>query len=159
MLKLPLSKACNLCVDHQSHKSIFCEPCIHGKQHCDPFPNSSSSQSSELLGIIHSDVHGSLPVKTFSGYHYWISFVDDYSRYVFTYPLKAKSDAFEAFKTFKALLRNSLDVSLKCFVMTRVVSMSQMSGRISCVKRASFANTPSASPQQNGVAERLNRTI
>jgi len=41
-----------------------------------------------------------------SGYRYWITFIDDYLRFRFVMPLKAKSQAFEAFKMFKAFAEN-----------------------------------------------------
>ena len=68
----------------------ICEHCIAGKQHRDPFPKLSEHRSPELLGRIHTDLHGPLP-RTFSGYQYWITLTDDFSRFKTVYPLKLKS--------------------------------------------------------------------
>jgi len=56
----------------------ICEPCLSGKMHTNPFPH-SESQTSCPLELVHSDLHGPLPVRTHSGYHYWVSFIDHYT--------------------------------------------------------------------------------
>jgi len=59
---------------------IVCEPCLAGKMHSNPFP-SSPSCSTKPLELVHSDLHGPLPVATCEGYHYWITFLDDVTPY------------------------------------------------------------------------------
>ena len=54
-----------------------------------------------------------LPYRTFSGYRYWVTFINDYSRYCFVTPIAAKSDVFEAFKHFKAFAENQSERKLK----------------------------------------------
>jgi len=49
----------------------------------------------------------------FSGFRYWVTFIDDYSRYQFILPIKAKSDVFEAFKQFKAYAENQSKRKIK----------------------------------------------
>ena len=77
----------------------ICEPCLAGKMHADPFPP-STSHSSCLLELVHTDVHH-VAHSLLSGCHYWVTFIEDYSRYCFVLPIKHKSDVFKAFKTFK----------------------------------------------------------
>lgn len=89
-----------------------CEPCLAGKMRANPFPP-SSHVSTMPLELVHSDVHGPLPVRTHSGYCYWITFIDDYSRFRVVILLKAKSEAFAAFKRFKAYAENQLGVKIK----------------------------------------------
>jgi len=55
---------------------IVCEPCLAGKMHSNPFL-SSASHATQPLELVHSDLHGSLPVATREGYHYWMTFIDD----------------------------------------------------------------------------------
>ena len=43
---------------------------------------------------------------SFSGYSYYITFIDDYSRKTWIYFLKAKSEVFERFQEFKTLVEN-----------------------------------------------------
>lgn len=90
----------------------ICEPCIAGKQCRSDVSRVATHRASGLLQLIHSDVHGPLPVQTRNGYKYWITFIDDFSRHWAGMPLKKKSDAFSAFKQFKAYAENQLGV--KC---------------------------------------------
>ncbi|KAI0340729.1 hypothetical protein BDW22DRAFT_1315755, partial [Trametopsis cervina] len=52
------------------------EPCLAGKLNAAPFP-SSDSRAARPLELVHSDVHGPLPVRSHSGYRYWCSWIDD----------------------------------------------------------------------------------
>ncbi len=87
----------------------ICEPCLAGKLHRGPIPKVAQHRSSSLLGLIHSDLHGPLPVEACQKWRYWVTFIDDFSRYWIVIPIRNKSDAFEAFKRFKALAENQLN--------------------------------------------------
>ena len=135
---------------------MICEPCLAGKMHANPFP-SSQNCATELLELIHSDVH-EIGVTSPSGYNYWISFIDDYSRYKVLVPLKHKSDALVAFKSFKAHAENKTGKSIKClrddkggeYMLNEFNTYLDACGidrQHTCRNR----------PQQNRVAERANR--
>ena len=47
------------------------------------------------------------------GKRYFITFIDDYSRYTYVFPLKTKDEAFETFKTYKAEVENKLSLKIK----------------------------------------------
>ena len=51
--------------------------------------------------LIHSDVCGPYSVDARSGYEYFITFADDYSRYGYVCLMKKKSEALDKFKEFK----------------------------------------------------------
>ena len=85
----------------------ICEPCLAGKMHTNLFP-SSSWHTSRPLELDHSDVH-EVPYRSFSGFCYWVTFIDDYSRYHFVLPIRAKSDVFTAFKQFKVFAENQTE--------------------------------------------------
>ena len=55
----------------------------------------------KLLEIIHSDVCGLMTTLAREGFSYFITFIDDYSRYGYVYLMKYKSEAFEKFKEFR----------------------------------------------------------
>ena len=61
------------------------------------------------MELIHSDVFGLMPSTYLSGYEYNVTFIDDYSRKTWIYFFKAKSEVFEKFKEFKALIKNIFD--------------------------------------------------
>ena len=60
-----------------------------------------SNRANEDLEIIHSDVMGPFKIKSFLGARFIVTFIDDYSRKVFLFPIVSKSDVFEKFKKFK----------------------------------------------------------
>jgi hypothetical protein len=76
-------------LDSKAAPDPICEPCLAGKMHYNPFP-SSLWHASRPLELVHTDVH-QVSYPCFSGFRYWVSFIDDYSRYRFILPIKAKS--------------------------------------------------------------------
>ena len=55
----------------------------------------------ELLEVIHTDICGSFTPLAMGGHKYFITFIDDYSRYGFVKLIREKSNSLEAFKAFK----------------------------------------------------------
>lgn len=92
----------------------ICEPCIAGKQHRHNVPRSASHPST-LLAYVVSDLKGPLPVASKEGYRYWITFTCVATRFLTVAFLRNKSDAFEAFKSYKAFAENALDAKIKVF--------------------------------------------
>ena len=78
-----------------------CVDCIKGKLTA-KVRNAKIDRSTELLGVIHTDICGSFTPLTLGGYKYFIMFIDDYSPYDFVEFIREKSKSFEAFKVFKA---------------------------------------------------------
>ena len=94
-------------IDSKSAADPICEPCLAGKMHANPF-TTSQNRTSHPLELVHSNMH-QVPYQTFSGYQYWVTFIDDYLRYWFVIPIHAKSDVFDAFKQFKAFAENQTE--------------------------------------------------
>jgi hypothetical protein len=147
-----------LVLDSREKPDPICEPCLAGKMHANPFP-SSNSRATELLELVHSDVYY-VGATSHGGYCYWSTFIDDYSRKKFVVPMKRKSDTFAAFKTFKAYAENHTGKTIKRFredkggeYMTNDFDAYLKAYGI--VREHSVRNRP----QQNGVAERMNRTL
>ena len=148
-----------LVLDTKQQPDPICEPCLAGKMHSNPFPNSQSHYS-EPLELIHTDLHGPLPVATPEGYRYWIIFIDACKRFRVGVLLKKKSDAFKAFKLFKAYAENQLGCKIKAMQDDKAgeyMSQEFIDFTDSCgiIRRHTTRNRP----QMNGVAERANRTI
>ena len=57
-------------------------------------------RASDVLGLIHSDVCGPTNIGARGGYYYFITFIDDLSRYEYIHLMKHKSESFEIFKWF-----------------------------------------------------------
>ena len=67
----------------------FCEYCPQGKQHHNKF-TSSNRRADELLELVHSDVCGKMNEKSQFGAEYFLTFIDDETRYVWVYCLQHK---------------------------------------------------------------------
>ena len=146
---------CNVTTD-----TDLCEPCIGGKHHKSPFPKSCSSHSKNPLNLVHSDVCGKMGEKSMGGAEYFLTFVDDKSHYVWVYPLKKKSDVFEKFKLWKKMAEKSSGCVLKTLRTDNGGEfISAHFGRYLCSEGIQHELTLPKTPQQNGVTERLNRTL
>ena len=65
------------------------------------------------LDLVQSDVFGPMPTTSMNGSRYFLTFIDDYSRYCWIYFLKHKFEVFENFKVFKGLVENTLGKNIK----------------------------------------------
>jgi transposase InsO family protein len=142
-------------VDHEG----VCKGCAQGKITKNPFPK-SDSKADGILDIVHSDVCGPMPSTSLSRYVYYVTFIDDYSRKTWVYFLKLKDEVFEKFKEFKALVENLSEKKIKILRSDNGGEYTSKEFKDFCrdvgIKRE--LTTP-YNPQQNGVAERKNRTI
>ena len=91
---------------------LVCESCLESKMTKRPF-SAKGERSKEPLQLVHSDVCGPLSVQARGGYEYFITFIDDYSRYGYVYLMHKKSETFGKFKEFMAEAEKQLGKSLK----------------------------------------------
>uniref|UniRef100_A0A0C9QD48 POLX_0 protein n=1 Tax=Fopius arisanus TaxID=64838 RepID=A0A0C9QD48_9HYME len=136
-----------------------CEVCLKGKMVATPFAK-GDGPCSELLRVVHSDVAGPFRVRALNGARYYVSFIDDCSRMCQVYFLKEKSGVLDAFKIFHKSAENQTGHRIKIL---------QTDGGKEFCNRAmddylqSFGIerrvTVPRTPEQNGVAERMNRTL
>ncbi len=82
-----------------------CEPCLNGRQSKMPFP-SETRRAKGLLDLIHSDVCGKVGSPSLVGAEYFLTFIDSHSHYTWVYILQRKSQVFETFKRWQALVEN-----------------------------------------------------
>jgi len=78
-----------------------CEPCLAGKATIKPFSKAMRDWSSPLE-LIHSDICGPMNVKARHGDIYFITLIDDYSRYGYVYLLSHRYEALDVIKRFVA---------------------------------------------------------
>jgi hypothetical protein len=87
--------------------------CLKGKQHQAKFPKVDATRTQKLLEIIHSDICGPLRTSTFSGCIYFLTFIDDKSRYTKVYLLTHKSKVFQKFQEYKIEVENQTGKKIK----------------------------------------------
>ena len=90
-----------------------CEACQFGKQHRHPFPK-ERNVSKGLLDVVHSDVWGPAQTATFGGCRYYVTFIDDFSRYTWIFPMRMKSEVFTHFQKFKSEVEKTTGRHVRC---------------------------------------------
>ena len=83
----------------------LCEGCLLGKMHHHSFPL-RQSRSLFPLQLVHSDMCGPFPTPSITGSHHFISFIDDYSKFIVITFLKTKNPALQAHKNYITLAEN-----------------------------------------------------
>ena len=145
--------------DIKTTSADSCDACILGKQHRLPF-NASTTITSKPLELLHTDLCGPMPVPSHGGNLYFITLLDDHTGYSLISPLRRKSDAAAFLKTAITMLERQTGYTVKRirsdnggeFINTELDTFYQSKG----IK--SETSVP-YTPQQNGKAERLNRTL
>jgi len=91
--------------DFESYET--CQSYLLGKMRKTPF-TSQGDRASDILGLIHTDVCGPLNTPARGGFHYFITFTDDFSRFGYVYLMKHKFESFTLFKKFQNEVENQL---------------------------------------------------
>ena len=149
-------------VEGMSNSSLdfdFCENCVYGKQNQVSFPF-GGKRMKQMLELVHSNVFGPVKVPSLGKSMYYVSFIDDFSSNTHIYFLKKKSEAFDRFKEFKALVENQIEKKIK-------VLRTNNSGEFCSKEFEEFYKKcgiewQKATPythEQNGVVERMNKTL
>ena len=136
-----------------------CDVCLKGKMTRAAFPK-KSDRSTEICDLIHTDVCGPMRVASLGGARYYVEFIDDCSKWCEVRFLKSKSEVLDATKAYIALVEKQTGRSVR--------SLQSDGGREyinnefdSYLKERGITRrvTVPHNPEQNGTAERQNRTL
>ncbi|CAG9787134.1 unnamed protein product [Diatraea saccharalis] len=138
-----------------------CESCIKGKMHRIPFDKDHEAvRATEKLGLVHMDLCGPMENKSYGGHSYFLIVVDDCTRKMFIYFLKSKTDVLDRFKMF---VNEGETYSGKKIKIVRTDNGKEFVNAEfnAYLKSKGIKHQLSVpyTPQQNGVAERANRTV
>ena len=137
----------------------LCQSCALGKQHRTPF-KSSSSKAERPLALVHTDVCGPLPLTSMGGNNYFVTLLDDYSKLSAVQPIPRKSNTAATVIDTLTLLQNQCGYKvqrLRCdngseYINAQLKDFCRANG-------IKLETTVRYTPEQNGAAERLNRTL
>ncbi|KAJ4744662.1 Gag-Pol polyprotein [Rhynchospora pubera] len=135
-----------------------CEGCLAGKATRKPF--GKAVRATTPLQLIHSDICGPLSVRARHGAYYFITFIDDYTRFGHVYLISHKSDALGCFQKYLAMVENQQNGLVKALRTDRGREYLSDQFKSLCDEKGIVHQlTTPYTPQQNGVAERRNRTL
>jgi histone deacetylase 1/2 len=143
---------CNKSTPHR------CQSCKLGKHVRLPF-DSSITVSYFPFQLIHADVWTS-PVLSFSGYKYYLVLLDDYTHYIWTFPMRHKSEVLPLLRDFHAYIGTQFGLRLLALQTDngREFDSTALRFFLSAHGVALRLSCPYTS-QQNGKAERALRTL
>lgn len=157
-----------------------CEICCQGKMCSYPF-SSSETKTRNILEVVHSDISGPIETQSIGHARYFITFIDDFTKMVFIYFMKSQSEVLETFKKFNKFVENHTGKRIQNLIggyddknlvpldkNAKVKTLRSDNGAVYLSRE--FVNYCKANgivqqltnvytPQQNGVAERMNRTL
>ncbi|GJV45500.1 putative ribonuclease H-like domain-containing protein [Tanacetum coccineum] len=137
-----------------------CVACQKGKQHKASCKAKSVSSISHSLQLLHMDLFGPTSVRSLNHKTYCLVITDDFSRFSWVFFLRTKDETSGILKDFIRQIENQLNQKVKtirCDNGTEFKNMDfiELCGSKGIKREYSNARTP----QQNGVAERKNRTL
>src|ERR1700722_18946751 len=123
-------------------------------------PNAATHRALKPCDLIHSDVCGPMSVTSNGGARYFVTFIDDYSRFIVVNLMKSKAEVIQHFMTYRAWSENVTGNRIKIlrsdnggeFISKEFDSLLTKHG-------IARQTSPPYTPEHNGVAERANRTI
>lgn len=129
--------SCNACLSNKSHKLSF---------------STSTIVSFQPLEIVFSDVWTS-PIISPDGFHYYVIFIDHFTKYMWFYPLKQKSEVKDVFIRFKAIVEKYFDTNIKTLYSDNGGEYISLATFLA-TNGISHKTTPPHTPEHNGFSER-----
>lgn len=136
-----------------------CEVCVLGKHARSPFKR-STTKTSGILELIHSDVCGPMQEGSIQSSRYFVTFIDDFSRRIIVFCVQSKSMVLEMFKEFKSKVETQTGKKIQILRTDNGLEYCNDAMK-TFLKQSGIIHQTTApyTPEQNGVAERSNRTL
>ena len=138
-----------------------CKSCLHGRMTRKPISKTTEREAQGEVGDeIHTDVWGPAPVETQQHKRYYVSFTDEASRYTAVVLMHTKDETLESFENLDARWGKEHGIKIKILHSDnggdyKSHAFDKYLARKGIRRRLTVHDTP----EHNGVAERLNRTL
>lgn len=138
------------------NKRMIYDFCHLAKQSKLPFPNANLI-SLHAFNLVYMDIRGPIRIAFIQGYHYFLTIVDDHTRFTWLFLMKNKSETRECITNFITYIHTQFSVKIKAirsdngseFNMSSYFASQGIIHKKSCVE----------TPQQNSVVERKHRHL
>nr|GFA59492.1 hypothetical protein [Tanacetum cinerariifolium] len=137
-----------------------CTACLKGKQHKASCKSKLVNYVTKPLHMLHMDLFGPTSVSSISHKWYCLVVTDDFSRFTWTFYLRSKDETSDILKKFITEIENLKELKVKIITCDNGGEFRNKEINDFCLQKGikrEFSNA--RTPQQNGVAERRNRTL
>ena len=156
-----LSKFQKMVTRFSTLSSLACESCQLGKHTRVSFPKHLNNRAKSPFELVHTDVWGPCRTASTLGFQYFVTSIDDYSRYTWLFLMKNRAELYSIFHKFYAEIQTQFNISIRVlrsdnakeYFSAPFISFMSQHGILH--QSSSCAHTP----QQNGVVERKNRHL
>ena len=136
-----------------------CEVCTKGKQ-TKLLHNQTRHRATRPLQLVHSDIMGPINITSYDGRRYILTFVDDFTHSTIIYLMENKSEVLKHFQTYEAMVTAYFysKISRFCcdnekdYISNDIIELFRLKG-------IHHEYTIRYTPELNGFAERMNRSI
>ncbi|KFM59138.1 Retrovirus-related Pol polyprotein from transposon TNT 1-94, partial [Stegodyphus mimosarum] len=145
---------------HRLGHPHFCTTKNIGKMKRKKFLKAASTKAKDILEVTHSDVVGKISPPSFGSSNYFVTFTDEFPHYTTAFPMKAKIEVLEKFEEYCCMVENLQNRKTKFLRSNN--GGEYISGKFDKYLTAHGIQrqlTVPDTPQQNGLAERLNQTL
>lgn len=147
-------------LDSDQFQDFECDACVQAKHTRQAFPKASTTKYQNVGDIIYSDIWGPIATTSLQGNKYMITFTDGSVRWVWTDYMKTRDEALSCYKKVEEFLWVQFKVRIKILHVDNALEYTRGKFKAYLDTRGTILQpTAPYSPQQNGPAERLNRTI
>lgn len=145
----------NKSLPHGSCTSVDCEPCAKGKFRRS-FPGSLTK--ARRIGRLHVDTKGKVNVESADGHRYFLTVVEEYSRFTKAFPLRSKSEASD---TLLRYIKRFEKQSGYTIAAVHADGGSEFTRAFEALDRdgVETSTTTTYTPESNGLAERTHGII
>ncbi|KAJ9551956.1 hypothetical protein OSB04_016001 [Centaurea solstitialis] len=137
-----------------------CVACLKGKQHKASHKSKTINTISAPLQLLHMDLFGPTNVMSIGKKSYCLVIIDDYSRFTWVFFLRTKDETSGLIKPFVKRVENQVNLRVKVIRSDNGTEFKNADLNSFCEEKGIERQfSAPRTPQQNGVAERRNRTL